>query len=82
MTVWSRRQPGLQQGEVQAFQPVGGPSAWTAADYKNNEQWIYRLNEEDVQELERAVNSIIDSGVRVQVRNDRLVVEVLVMPHE
>ena len=46
---------------------MGGPSAWTAADYKNNEQWIYRLREEDVKELERAVNGIIDSGVRVQV---------------
>jgi hypothetical protein len=66
--VWSCRQPGLHQGEVQPFQPVGGPSAWTAADYKTNEQWIYRLREEDVKELECAVNGIVDSGVRVQVR--------------
>ena len=62
-----RRQPGHQQGEVRPFEPVSGPSAWTAADYKGNEQWIYRLSDEDVKELERAVNGIIDKGVRVQV---------------
>ncbi len=62
-----RRLPGHQQGEVRPFEPVSGPSAWTAADYKGNEQWIYRLSEEDVKELERAVNGIIDKGVRIQV---------------
>lgn len=61
------RQRGNPQGEVNPFEPVGGPGAWVTADYKENEAWIYRLTVEDVQELEDAVQSVIDSGVRIQV---------------
>lgn len=62
----SARQHGNPQGSVKPFEPVGGPGAWVAADYKTNEAWIYRLTAEDVQELEAAVQSVIDSGIRIQ----------------
>lgn len=66
--VWiARREQGYLQGAVCPFQPVSGPSAWTASDYKNHEQWIYRLSDDDVKELEAGVQSVIDRGLRIQV---------------
>lgn len=56
------------QGSVQPFAPVTGPSAWVAADYRDNEKWIYRLSAEDIQELDSAIAQVIASGARIQVR--------------
>lgn len=52
---------------MRPFEPVTGPSAWVAADYRDNENWIYRLSPADVQELDAAVARVIASGARIQV---------------
>jgi hypothetical protein len=51
---------------------VDGPSAWYASDYKNNEDWVYTLTPEDVEEIEAAVARVIQSGADVKVRGARV----------
>ena len=46
------------QGNVTEFTPVEGPSAWYAADFKDDDTWIYRLTDSDIQEIEVAVDAV------------------------
>ena len=62
-----RRLRSSRQGAVEPFTRVEGPSAWVAADYKDNEKWIYRLTPGDIAELDAAVTSVVASGKRIQV---------------
>ncbi len=44
------------------FTVVEGPEAWTAADYANQDSYIYRFSPTDLTELEAAVASALQQG--------------------
>jgi hypothetical protein len=55
------------QGKVTPFTAVDGPDAWVAAAWQDDKSYIHELNEEDVAELDAAVQR--NAGVEeVQVR--------------
>mmetsp|Transcript_16210 Transcript_16210/g.48565 ORF Transcript_16210/g.48565 Transcript_16210/m.48565 type:complete len:391 (-) Transcript_16210:635-1807(-) len=62
------KQPKQVQGSVtRQFEPVDGPSAWVAADYRNRtDAWTYHLSDADIAELDTAVANVQHSGVEIQ----------------
>lgn len=68
------KQPKQVQGSVtRQFEPVDGPSAWVAADYRNRtDAWTYHLSDADIAELDTAVANVQHSGVEIQVSGKRL----------
>lgn len=65
--LFSREHTNEQGSISQPFTPITGPAAWYAADYKDNDAWIYRLTPADLSELETAVTSVERSGVDIKV---------------
>ena len=55
------------QGNVTAFTPVEGPSAWYAADFKDDDTWIYQLTDSDIQEIEAAIDAVKASKKDIKV---------------
>ncbi len=47
------------------LEPVRDPSAWKAADYENNDSWIHRFTEDDLAEIDAALNGIRSQGLSV-----------------
>lgn len=49
--------PGLLQMSLPPGFPakVEGPIVWEGKDWINEDQWVYKLNEEEIQEIEGAV---------------------------
>ena len=43
---------------------VNNPSAWKAADWKDNQDWVYRLSQADIAELDTAVSRAVSQGIR------------------
>ena len=60
------------QGNVTPFTPVEGPSAWYAADFKDNDTWIYRLTDSDIQEIEAAVAAARATKKEIKVSSVRI----------
>lgn len=42
--------------------PITGPSAWTAADFANDDSWIMRLSEAEIAEIDAALASLRAAG--------------------
>ena len=63
-----RRESSVQGSITEPFTPVQSPAAWYAADYRDSNEWIYRLTSEDLAELEAAVAEVEASGADVQVQ--------------
>ena len=55
------------QGSIRPFTTVQDPSAWKAADWKKNQDWVYRLTPADIAELDSAVASAVGQGIRKEV---------------
>ncbi len=51
------------------FTLVEGPEAWTAADYTNQDSYIYRFSPADLAELEAAVAAALQQGRELKVRH-------------
>ena len=49
------------------FELVDGPGAWTAADHKHSQDWVYQLTPQDLSELEAGVLSAQKSGKATKV---------------
>lgn len=45
--------------------PVGGPFAWKSADLQKDDRWIHRLNDEDIAEIEAAVEVSRERGLDI-----------------
>jgi len=43
-------------------QPITGPSAWTAKDYNNDQSYIHHLSQQDVADINSALNVLNDTG--------------------
>lgn len=43
--------------------PFEGQAVWYSKDYKNNEEWIHKISEEDEREIEEALKVWRQSGV-------------------
>ncbi len=48
------------------FTVVEGPEAWTAAEYRNSDQYVYVLSTADVAELDAAVASVAGRDLKVR----------------
>ena len=48
------------------FTVVEGPEAWTAAQYRDNQEYVYVLSEADVAELDAAVAGVRHRDLRVR----------------
>ena len=55
------------QGSIRPFTTAQDPSAWKAADWKKNQDWVYRLTPADIAELDSAVAAAVDQGIRKEV---------------
>ena len=55
------------QGSVRPFTIVKDPSAWKPADWKKNQDWVYRLSSGDIAELDAAVAAAVIQGIRREV---------------
>ena len=44
--------------------PITGPSAWTAADFNDDDSWIIRLNEAELADIDAALAALKASGKR------------------
>ena len=53
---------------MEPFTIVKDPAAWKVADWQLNKDWVYRLTDSDLAELETAVNSALDQGIPTEVR--------------
>ncbi|CAL8468861.1 g8402 [Coccomyxa elongata] len=51
-----------RMGNVVPFTVVEGPEAWTAADYTNQDSYIYHFSPADLAELEAAVAAALQQG--------------------
>ena len=58
----------MQGSITEPFTPIQSPAAWYAADYRDSDEWIYRLTPEDLAEIEAAAAEVEASGANVQVR--------------
>lgn len=47
------------------FTVVEGPEAWTVAQYRDNQEYVYVLSEADVAELDAAVAGVRDRNLKV-----------------
>lgn len=54
-----------------AISPIEGPCAWTAAQMKASDRWIYHLTEEDRRELREALSALRASGTRIPFGKER-----------
>lgn len=52
----------IQDSSVEALAPVSGPEVWTADEIRASQDWLYRLSEEDIADVDTAVATFIDSG--------------------
>jgi hypothetical protein len=75
-----RREVSVQGSITEPFTPVQSPAAWYAADYRDSDEWIYRLTSEDLAEIEAAVAEVEASGAHVQVPARTLVTLVTSFP--
>ena len=57
----------MQGSITEPFTPITGPAVWYAADYQDNDAYIYRLSSVDITELEAAVATVVESGSKIQV---------------
>lgn len=48
------------------FTVVDGPEAWTAAEYRNSDRYVYVLSTADVAELDAAVASVAGRDLKVR----------------
>ena len=48
------------------FTVVEGPEAWTVAQYRDNQEYVYVLSEADVAELDAAVAGVRDRDLKVR----------------
>ena len=70
------------QGQIEPFTIVDDPSAWVAADYRGNEDaFIYRLTKQDLKEVAAAVAAVEANGLRIEVRNRRVLAPCSRMTH-
>lgn len=60
------RAPLRRQGHVVPFTVVEGPEAWTVAQYRDNQEYVYVLSEADVAELDAAVAGVRDHDLKVR----------------
>ena len=58
--------PLRRQGHVVPFTVVEGPEAWTVAQYRDNQEYVYVLSEADVAELDAAVAGVRDRDLKVR----------------
>jgi hypothetical protein len=45
--------------------PIAGPAAWLAADYRHSDVWKYRLDAEDLAELDEALQHVKAAGLDI-----------------
>lgn len=57
--------PALNPGDTSAAPPVPvtDPSAWLAADLAADQSWIHRLDTDEIHELDRAVEAVLERGL-------------------
>lgn len=55
------------QGKVEPLTIIDDPAGWTANDYPNLDEHIYRLTEADVEELDAAVQKAEATEQEIQV---------------
>ena len=70
LRVNAMRAPLRRQGHVVPFTVVEGPEAWTAAQYRDNQEYVYVLSEADVAELDAAVAGVRDRDLKVRRAGD------------
>ena len=59
--------PLCRMGNVVPFTVVEGPEAWTAADYTNQDDYIYHFSPVDLAELETVVAGALQQGKDIKV---------------
>ena len=55
------------QGQVEPFTIIKDPSAWYTADVKDSQDWIYTLTNEDITEIDHALEQAATLGIRREV---------------